>query len=223
MNDFGRRQLLWFAASLARPALIFGSCRSPVASFGYQNGTKSARPAMVYDVPESYEIYSDALNSEDSRRKAVIRSHPAKNKKHVLIEEHLILIASETCSFDGCTGRRESEWPSLFLPAIRDYKELIKSKWLLLPNFSLDKPYDLLSLEEFTKFDRQSFVDTYPDSSGCVMLSPVGFNEQKTVAVVFIARAYPGRGAGTLCAFTKEKDGWLQSDAMSVGCGWGNR
>jgi hypothetical protein len=209
--DFGRRHLFRSVASLVRPALIFSACRFPLASFAYQNGPKAAERPPVYDVREAYEIYSDALKLDEGNR---------KKQPHLSIEEHHLLIASETCSFDYCVRRRESEWPSSFVPAIRDYKHLIKSKWLLLPNLTLDKPYDFLPLEEFAKFDRQSFFDTYPDSRGCVMLSPVGFDEQKTAAVVFIARVYPGDGGGTLFGFKREHDGWSQSDAMSVGCGW---
>jgi hypothetical protein len=111
-------------------------------------------------------------------------------------------------------------WPSPFSPALRNYKQLIKTKWRLVPNLSLNKPYDFRTLEEFEKFDRQSFADSYPDSWGCVMLAPVGFNEQRSIAIVFIARVYPGSGAGNLFALEKKDNEWSRSAELSSGCGW---
>jgi hypothetical protein len=111
-------------------------------------------------------------------------------------------------------------WPSPFSPALRNYKQLIKTKWRLVPNLSLNKPYDFRTLEEFEKFDRQSFADSYPDSWGCVMLAPVGFNEQRSIAILFIARVYPGYGAGNLFALEKKDNEWSRCAALSSGCGW---
>jgi hypothetical protein len=72
-------------------------------------------------------------------------------------------------------------------------------------------------------FDRQ-----YPNSRGYVVLSAVGFNADKTLAVVsetFVSRPAGTRNAvenaGGFHALEKKDGHWLPANVLS-GCGWGS-
>jgi hypothetical protein len=198
MSHLRRRKILGSVVALVKPALIFGGFRVPALAAPNQNRTRSDEPVRIYDAPEAYNVYSAALKLDEQSRK----------------EDHL-LIANETYSFDSC-WKREAQWPRLLIPAVRNYEELSKSKWRLRPEFSLDKPYDLLARTTLNHL----LDNDFRDSSGYTLLSPVGFNSQKTFAIVLIGCFRRENGGGSMWVLEKRMGEWVQSNAAGFGCGW---
>lgn len=69
--------------------------------------------------------------------------------------------------------------------------------------------------------DWKTFYDRYPDSGGWIELSAVGFNTEKTVAVVYI-----GHNCGVLCGgghfhvLQKREGKWQPLKWKGSSCAW---
>ena len=77
-----------------------------------------------------------------------------------------------------------------FAGALVAFNRLQQTKWLLQPRFQLDKPYKLIGPEVIRTLPSQ------PESTAAsyVEMSTVGFNQDRTRAVVFM-----GSPCGGLC------------------------
>jgi hypothetical protein len=96
------------------------------------------------------------------------------------------MIRSETVPYTNCL-RVGDEKDKDVDSAIANYLELNKEAWLLVRAFHIDLPYELTSKDDLSlQQDR--------DTGGLIEVSPVGFNADKTVAVV-----YMGHHCGLLC------------------------
>jgi hypothetical protein len=125
-----------------------------------------------YDNEDAYEIYSLLLPGEQSYSFA----------------KSTLVIQLETVGFvkldDDClTPQVALE----FKDAIEGYKRHTEPM-LLQRKFKIDKPYELVSTEAIgtliKNYNWNSFYKQYPDSGGIIRLSAVGFNRQKTLAIV---------------------------------------
>ena len=167
-------------------------------------------PTTPYDDAEAYEVYSAILPSEWQAR-------AAKSKT--------LVILNATKAYKMCLiPEKESE--ELIGPAIADYVRLNEKPWLLQQqNFKQTPPPKLVSSEELKSlFERSkwaAFYRKYEDSDGLIELSAVGFNADKTVAVV-----YMGHSCGVLCGggrfhVMQKKDGkWVQLEWLGESCEW---
>jgi hypothetical protein len=167
-------------------------------------------PVSAYDDAEAYEVYSAILPSEWQVR-------GAKSKT--------LVILSATKAYKMCLiPEKESE--ELVGPAIADYVKLNEKTWLLQEqNFKLTPPPKLISSEELKSiFERSKwpgFYRKYEDSDGLIELSAVGFNADKTVAVV-----YMGHSCGTQCGggrfhvMQKKEGKWTQLEWLGESCEW---
>jgi hypothetical protein len=87
-----------------------------------------------------------------------------------------------------------------FKDAISDLDLLESKSWLLHRKFDFAKPYTLVDSSTIDRLFRHgsegwdSFYKRYPESGGYLTLSPVGFNKDKTQAIVYIASS-----CGSLC------------------------
>jgi hypothetical protein len=85
-----------------------------------------------------------------------------------------------------------------FKDAIADYKRVNQKRWLLQRNFHTDDPYELVTSDTlnvlFGNGDWDGFYKRYPSSGGFITLSAVGFNRDKTRAIL-----YGGNSCGSLC------------------------
>ena len=121
----------------------------------------------------------------------------------------------------------EKEYEELVGPAIAEYVRLNKKAWLLQKKFQIDNPYDLITPDELKlTFESgptgwENFYKQHPDSGGFIVLSAVGFNADKTVAVV-----YMGHSCGNLCGegrfhVLQKKDGkWSPLNWKGKSCSW---
>jgi hypothetical protein len=170
--------------------------------------TKDELPAPYADA-DAYEVYSTILHSEWPLRAANAKT---------------LVITNATNGYKMCL-RPEQESEEIIGPAISDYVRLNEKSWLLQHKFSLEIPYKTLSSDEskaiFKEGGWEGFYRQYPNSGGLIELSAVGFNADKTVAVV-----YMGHSCGMLCGgggfhVLQKKDGkWIPLKWRGLRCAW---
>jgi hypothetical protein len=139
--------------------------------------------AKTYDVEDAYRIYSLLLPHEESYGFA---------KATLIIQEETVskvVAASEPCVTPEAARR--------FKDAIADYN-LNRKQGLLKRQFQIEKSYEIVSSDTigalFKDGGWDSFYKRYPDSGGYIIMSAVGFNKEKTRAIV-----YTGSSCGDLC------------------------
>lgn len=164
--------------------------------------------SSAYDDADAYEVYATILPSEWPLRVAHAKQ---------------LVIQRETRSFQMCL-KPGTEREARFEPAIADYIRQNEKKWLLQPRFSVATPYQFFE-GGFDAVLKQGGWDQYyrryPKSGGLIELSAVGFNVDKTVAVV-----YMGHGCGDLCGggsfhVLEKVDGtWKPFEWKGSSCAW---
>jgi hypothetical protein len=164
----------------------------------------SAKP---YEINEAYEIYSLVLPHEESSGFA---------KGTLVIQQETVSHSLDLACFDPKSAIK-------FKDALADYSRVQKRVWLLQREFQIEKPYELVSADTINLFFKehgvggwQYFYERYPDSGGFTIVSPVGFNKTKTLAVV-----YTGSGCGGLCGqwgfhlFEKVNNKWKEVSGVT--------
>ena len=156
----------------------------------------------LYDVPEAYEVYATLLPSEWPWRVA--------HAKKLMIRSETVPL---TVPYTNCLHADDKRDKDVDL-AVANYLELNKEAWLLVRAFQIDLPYELTSKDDLLlRQDR--------DTGGLIEVSAVGFNSDKTVAVV-----YMGHHCGLLCGgggyhvLLKRHGRWQAVSNVSVGCAW---
>lgn len=141
--------------------------------------------AKSHDIDEAYQIYSLLLPHEESYGFA---------KGTIVIQEDTVSHPIETACFDPKSVTK-------FKDALADYKSAQMSKWLLGRRFQIEKNYEIVNSDTINLLFKEHGVDgwrdfysRYPNSGGFIIMSPVGFNKAKTLAVV-----YTGSSCGGLC------------------------
>src|SRR5262249_55248754 len=109
-----------------------------------------------------------------------------------------LIIRSETVAHEMCLQPADAASEKIVGPAISEYVKLNEKTWLLHRRFDIEKPYELIAYDDlmsaFKEGQWENFDARYPNSGGWIELSAVGFNADKTVAVV-----YMGHHCGSLC------------------------
>ena len=172
-------------------------------------GVISSDKAPPYEDKEAYEVYSAIIPSEWPLRNAHAKG---------------LIIQSETKGYEMCL-RPDDEWQEKIGPAISDYVRLNAKPSLLQPRIKVEVPYRLIIADELGSAIQaagwEGFYQRYPDSGGWLELSAVGFNVNKTVAVV-----YMGHHCGWLCGgggfhVLEKKDGkWVALEWEGSNCAW---
>jgi hypothetical protein len=168
-------------------------------------GAQDPSLAKRYESPDAYKIYSLLLPHEESYGFA---------KGTVIIQEET---RSDATVEGACLS---SDVANRFKDAISDYRRVAKSKWLLQRQFDIGKPYEIVSKDNIAlvlKNEWDQHYDRYPRSGGYIFMSAVGFNKDRTLAIV-----YTGSFCGGLCGreqfhlLEKIHDHWKEVPA--VGC-----
>ena len=175
----------------------------------WPQGVSTSSKAPTYEDEEAYEVYSAILPLEWPLREAHAKS---------------LIIQKETKGYEMCL-RPEKEGQEKIGPAISDYVRLNAKPSLLQPRIKVGVPYQLIVADELESALQttgwEGFHQRYPDSRGWIELSAVGFNANKTVAVV-----YMGHHCGPLCGggsfhVLEKKDGkWVALDWKGSSCAW---
>jgi hypothetical protein len=130
--------------------------------------------AKPYESADAYQIYSLLLPHEESYGFA----------------KGTLMIREETVSQPSSVGKdlTPESW-NKFKDAIASFNRVQKKRWLLQRHFQIEKSYKLVSSD---------VIKTLPDqpqsAAALVFMSAIGFNREKTRAIV-----YMGSQCGGLC------------------------
>lgn len=107
----------------------------------------------------------------------------------------------------------EGKWKRMLMSAIADYNEQNEKTYRLQPRFRMERQYELLTKQEiYARFKR-------PGEGGWVELSAVGFNRQRTVAVLWVSEGCPGLcGGGTFHVLHKKEGKWKPLEWKGTSC-----
>ena len=165
--------------------------------------------SSAYDDADAYEVYAAILPSE------ILRLAHAKQ----------LVIRRETRSFRMCL-KPDSEIEAKVGPAIADYVKLNERKWLLQPKPSFTSPYQFLETSKFDALLRHGggwpeYYRQYPESGGLIEFSAVGFNVDKTIAVVYMGHSCGDLcGSGTFHVLEKRDGKWKPLEWKGISCAW---
>lgn len=171
---------------------------------------------MPYEDAEAYRVYSAILQTEEASE---------------LTQKKGVVIRSETDGYKMCL-KPEQESVAMMSSAIAEYVRLNEKPHRLLRAFDNNIQHDLITADDLKSIFEQgdkgdvmggwnNFYKTYPNSGGYTTLSAVGFNEDKSVAVV-----YQGHHCGGLCGegrfhVLQKKDGkWRPLEWKGNWCSW---
>jgi hypothetical protein len=163
-----------FVLSLIVSALCTGT---PVA--------QDSSAAQAYELADAYQIYSLLIPHQESYGFA---------KGTIIIQEQTMTNADVV---EACLS---PEVAREFKTAISDYRRSRTKKWLLKRQFQIEKPYEIQSKQTLGRLrghglaSWDAYYDHYPESGGWIFMSAVGFNKNKTQAIV-----YMGSICGGLC------------------------
>lgn len=150
--------------------------------------------ARRYEDADSYKIYNLLLPQEESYAFA----------KDALIQENAV---SQDVS-GACLRQADA---NRFKGAIADYNRVQEKKWLFQRHFQIAKAYRIVGTEVIS-----ALPDSPQSAVSYVRMSPVGFNRDKTQAVVFM-----GSSCGGLCGsfrfhFLEKIDGKWKKAAIAT-------
>src|ERR1041384_3095520 len=149
----------------------------------HQGGSSKSDNATPYEDQDAYDVYSTILPSDWLLRNAHART---------------LIIQNETKAYRMCL-QPDKEWEEKVGPAISEYVRLNAKPWLLQRSINIEQPYVLINGDVLRSLVQsagwEAFHQQYEDSKGWMELSAVGFNKEKTVAVVSM-----GHHCGNLCA-----------------------
>lgn len=174
-----------------------------------QTTAQTGDKLQPYDESDAYAVYSAILPLNWTRGDAKVKSP---------------VIQIETRAYEMCL-KPEDESRKLLSEAISNYVEQNKKTWQLQRQFSLKKPYKLLTSEKLETIIKRGWWDEfykrYPGSGGYLELSAVGFNRDKTIAVVYMGRHCGGEcGFGTFYELQKIKGKWEPLKWRGSSCSW---
>lgn len=185
----------------------------------YSIGQKAAEE---YDDAEAYAVFSAVIFkewpvTEAKATKLVIRLETADFPR----------IGGIIGGISECLSAPKGQ-EAIYLPLIEAYKVANKESRVLQRKFVGDVEYELVpNLEVKSFFDQngidgwQDFYKKYPKSGGVNELSAVGFNPDKTLAIV-----YAGHSCGELCGggtyhfLEKKNDAWSEAKWPGGTCAW---
>jgi len=189
----------WVVAMRARipmtaPAVV------ALVPFLFTSAVQNPSLPKAYNVDEAYQIYSLLIPSEGAY----------KNGNGTLI------IQEETVSWPVAPGCVSAQAADRFKDALASYAKAQKHMWRLERQFQIERPYKLVPSDTIHKFFNEhgpegwhDFYREYPNSGGFIAISPVGFNQSKTLAVVYSGSSYGSQGAyWSFHLLEKGKGGW---------------
>jgi hypothetical protein len=165
-------------------------CISAALGQAPHTGNPQDSSAGPYNVDEAYQVYKLLLPNEELYGTGTL----------VIKEETVPEVHRDDMGGFG-SGPEDCVDPSVavrFKDAIADYNRVNQQRWSLQRNFQLDRPYEIVNSDTLkVVFDHggwDAFYKRYPGSGGFLIMSAVGFNKDKTRAIV-----YTGGSCGLLC------------------------
>ena len=174
--------------------------------------------AKVED-PDAYAVYSVVFTPEPGEK-------PAKPRR--------LIIRAETSDYprfssepDGCL-EPDSENEARLRPLIDSYRKANKIRSVLQQKFNFPFEYELVPSETIDGFFKSKgpggwagFYKRFPNSGGYVEMSAVGFNSDKTLALMYAGHSCGGLCGGGAYHFFKKVDGkWKEFNWPGISCTW---
>ena len=157
--------------------------------------TPKEEATQPYTDSEAYAVYS-----------AIIQNGWA-----TLSHEPELFISDQTVVIHNVSLKPEGDLQATLGPAIADYQEANQEQRSLRREFHIDKPYDLVTADKTSK-------------PFWIRFSSVGFNGDKTVAVVAVDRviAHVGgsSGSGSFVVLFKKDGKWQRGKWSGADCAW---
>jgi hypothetical protein len=179
----------------------------------------SSQTPPTIDDPDAYAVYSVVFAPEPGEK-------PRKNRR-VVIRAGTSDYPRFSDDLDECL-KPDAENEARLRPLINAYREANKRQSILLRRFSFPFEYDLVPSETIDGFFKTKgpggwagFYKRFPNSGGYVEMSAVGFNSDKTLALM-----YAGHSCGGLCGgggyyLLKKTDGkWTEVNWPGTSCTW---
>lgn len=178
----------------------------------------------TYSDPEAYAVYSALLSSNGTTVKP--------SAQYLVIQQQTTAAESQGCLPDGKEFR--GSWEDV----LKDYLDRNQSPRVLSRSFWIDRPYKLITRGELSDAFRgeasrglkssaslsdrwKNYYRRFPSSPGYTVLSAVGFNGERTEALVYIAvHCGPLCGTGRYVFFVKRDGKWLRADLKASTCNW---
>src|SRR6266446_749595 len=155
-----------------RLLLVLGSLLLTASYYSsLQNWAEKEEAAISYEEPEAYKVYSAVVPKDSLWREA-----------------KTLVIQIETRGNELCI-QPDEEVERFIGSAIADYERVNQKKWALRSDIDIAKPYSLIHYDEIYNILKEpngwkTFFQHHPDTGGYIVLSAVGFNPDKTVAVI---------------------------------------
>jgi hypothetical protein len=174
--------------------------------------------SSAYNVDDAYQVYNAVIRHEESFRRA---------KGTLVIQQETVAICGDkSCGPNWVPSPPErclsDEAAETFKDAIASFVRVNSYRWVLQRRFEIEKPYEFVSEKTIRAFftpccDWRPFYEKYPDSGGYMIFSAVGFNIDKTQAIVYSGSVYGGSGGRWGLHLLKKVDGnW--SEVSGVRC-----
>jgi hypothetical protein len=157
---------------------------------------QQSSPAQPYDNADAYQIYSLLLPHEESYGFA----------------EDALMIQENTLAEDIMGACLKQPDANRFKGAIAGYNRIYKKKLALQRQFQIAKPYRIVGAKVIS-----ALPDHSPSAASYISLSPVGFNREKTQAIVFV-RSWCGGLCGSWRFHFLEKVHGEWSEARVATC-----
>jgi hypothetical protein len=173
---------------------------------------QSRNPPAPYEDPDAYEVYSTVLLMDgawqDSKALLILQNIPPKEWP----------IGSPWGALQG-----DENFTEQFDGILKSFDQTNGEPLLLQYHFAISKPYQIVGSAELdAAFWRRApntvddgwegFRQSFPDSTGYLILSAVGFNSEKTVALVYVEYRCGGLCGSSRYCILKKRDGrWVQS------------
>src|SRR5215212_10127331 len=159
---------------------------------------KKVIPLAFILIGLSVSIEAQTPPVDDADAYAVYNAIFAKDPQEKVDKARRLVIQAETNDHDFPGGKDECLKPSpneeaTLRPLINAYKEANKNAQALQRRFDLPNEYQLVSRESIDALFKddnlgrgwKDFYAKYPQSGGFIQLSAVGFNADKTLALVY--------------------------------------
>jgi hypothetical protein len=166
---------------------------------------------------EAYEVYAARLPDEWPWAVA--------HAKQLVIQQETTVFPKLATDTECLPGG--DDFPESWKEVLADYRKQNERTRVLARGFVIEKPYNSIPKQEFADLFKKDgpgwsgFYIRYPDSGGIIQLSAVGFNRERTKAVLYV-----GHSCGWLCggggySFVQKKDGkWVTAIVKGVSCAW---
>lgn len=172
--------------------------------------SQSRKSPVDYEDPDAYEAYSAILGMggrwQDSKSLLILQDIPPKEWP----------IGSPQGALQG-----DAEFTKQFDCIFKRFEQANSQSLLSQYHFAIAKPYKILSSAELEAAFRyptiyhdgwEGFRQSFPDSSGYLIFSAVGFNSEKTIALVYVDYRCGGLCGSSRYYILEKHDGhWVRS------------